>query len=187
MRKAENLGIERSVYDAIRTRRSVRNFKPDKISRIAMRRILEAGRWAPSPENMQMWHFIVVQDQGAIKKFTSSSRHGHFLDKVPCLIVLVINSLSKKDPWLAKLEQDKYAGGAAMQNMMLAAWEIGIGSCWVTIEETLARKVFAIPKYRFVPGALALGYPQGPLMSHGDKDRVALDDLVYYGQFGRKK
>jgi nicotinate-nucleotide--dimethylbenzimidazole phosphoribosyltransferase len=58
-------------YDVIRRRRSVRRFKPDVVDSEIVKRILEAGMWAPSAGNMQPWRFIVVQDRELKKRMAN--------------------------------------------------------------------------------------------------------------------
>ena len=71
------------VYDCIRSRRTVRNFKTDQVPRRIVNRILRAGRWAPSSSNGMPWHFVVVQDPATIKSLGETATQGSFISQAP--------------------------------------------------------------------------------------------------------
>ncbi len=56
------------LFDAIRTRRSIRSYKKDPVPEELVREILDAARWAPSGKNRQHWHFIVIKDEDLKKE-----------------------------------------------------------------------------------------------------------------------
>jgi nitroreductase len=65
------------VYQAIKSRRTVRDYKPDLIPEDVLRKILQAARWAPSSSNTQKWSFIVIQDREILAKLGEVAKQGH--------------------------------------------------------------------------------------------------------------
>lgn len=169
---------------AIFTRRAVRNFKSKKISPGILRKILSAGRFAPSPLNSQPWHFIVIRKKETILKIASTARHGSFLSTADTVIVVTADRTAKVDPWLSLHRQHTFSAACAMENMWLAAWSLGIGCCWVTVDRNFSGKLLSIPGNQTVLGSLALGYPQKKPSKHREIDRKTLSDMVFYEKFG---
>ena len=83
------------VYDCIRSRRTVRNFKPDAVPNRILNRILRAGRWAPSSSNVQPWHFIVIKDPATIKTMGGIATQGTFLGQAPLAIAIVMENAAR--------------------------------------------------------------------------------------------
>lgn len=113
------------ILEIIKSRRSIRNYKKEKIKDEDILKILEAGRWAPSASNNQPWRFIVVLDQELIKKIGDACK------------ILTINSFVKTSPLILIIYSEKKHKwvdldcGMCSQNMMLEAHTLGIGSCFI--------------------------------------------------------
>ncbi len=173
------------TIDTIKTRRAVRSWNDKDVSDETLLQILEAGRYAPSPLNSQPWHFTVIRNVETIKNLMEKANHGSFLTAAKLVIVVTVSQQAKVDEWLAEHEQHIYSGVCAMENMWLAAWDMGLGVCWVTVNEKTTRKLLAIPEDQKLLGSLGLGYPSTPARPHTDKDRKPLSDMVSYEKFGR--
>ena len=109
------------ALECIKTRRSVRSFLPDPISRETLTAIVDAGRLAATARNVQPWEFVVVTDAGMRKKLAEILEYGKFIAHAPACIVVLS-------------EDTKYYledGCAATENILLAAHGLGVGSCWV--------------------------------------------------------
>ncbi|PIN90123.1 hypothetical protein COU57_04475 [Candidatus Pacearchaeota archaeon CG10_big_fil_rev_8_21_14_0_10_32_14] len=105
------------------------------------------------------------------------------MDKANVLIVVCIDKGAKIDSWLEKHEQHYYSGVSCLQNMWLASWDLGLGACWVTLDEDKARKVLSIPVNQKIIGGLAIGYAKNRKI-----DQVPLKDLkeiVHYEKFSK--
>ncbi len=100
------------VFDCIRTRRTVRAFKPDPIPPETVHRILQSARWSPSSTNSQPWHFIVVQDRETIGKLGDIATQGPFIADAPLIIVVVMDNAFRPG----------VDAGRAIQQMELYAW-----------------------------------------------------------------
>ena len=175
------------LFELIKSRQAVRNFMDSDLDEKKIEKILEAGRYAPSPLNSQPWHFLLVRNKTTLKHLASAAQHAKFLSKVPLLIVVTVNKQVEVDDWLIKHNQHLYSGAAAMQNMWLAAWSLDIGCCWVTVDEKKTRKLLAIPKEQALIGALALGnVDKNSSASPHEENRKSLSCMSSFEQFGRE-
>lgn len=168
------------VINLIRKRRSIRHFKKDFVRPEAIKVILDAARWAPSANNSQPWQFVVVsedeekiplaelyvsayeneardipfrrdsedrfEDPDEVKKrvlgMLDMLRH-QILD--PPYIIVVCCNPSKSRSYLVE-------AGAAIQNMMLTAWDLNLGTCCIEIATTLLSEYFEINKLKGILG-----------------------------------
>ena len=176
--------------EALLTRRSIRRYKSDPIPESDLRDILEAGLCAPSAINLQHWYFVAVQDpaameevrqimSGVVEKFTPvleqrfarnpeqigiTNKFLSTLGGAPvCLLVFMLK------PDYPDRDGAMQSISAAMENVLLAAWDKGIGSCWLSAPQRMGfgpafQQRFAPDKGEFV-AAITLGYPdQQPKM-----------------------
>jgi nitroreductase len=172
------------TLEAIKTRRAVRGWSEKDVAQDTLQQVLEAGRYAPSPLNSQPWHFTVIRNADTINKLMEHANHGSFLTQAKVVIVVTVLKQAKVDEWLAEHEQHIYSGVCAMENMWLAAWDMGLGACWVTVDEKTTRGLLGLPKNHKLLGSLALGYATIPVKPHTDQDRKPLSDMVSYENFG---
>ena len=164
------------TLEAIRTRRSIRRYRPDPVPAEDVTRILEAGRWAPSASNSQPWSFVVVSDPQQKRQLTRCFAFGWFMDEAPLAIVISVDPGASTCP-----VQD---GSLAAQNMMLAAHALGLGTCWVNpgLHDDRARELLGLPAHHRLICALSLGYPaESPT-----KLRKPLEDVAFSGRWGQR-
>jgi nitroreductase len=107
------------ALEAIRRRRSVRDYTGEPIPRQDLEAIVDAGRLAASGHNSQPWEFIVVTDREMIERLKVASL---WMQKAGAIIAVVMDPSSR---WW------KEDGSAAVQNMLIAATALGYGSCWL--------------------------------------------------------
>ncbi|MCX7661506.1 MAG: nitroreductase family protein, partial [Candidatus Omnitrophica bacterium] len=110
------------ILEIIRNRRSVRQFKRKPVPKNIIKKILEAGRWAPSGLNNQPWRFLIIKNKTSLAKFLEEEFNIH---QVPVLILVLLEQNSSYHR-----EKDLMAMGACIQNMCLQAHSLEIGSCW---------------------------------------------------------
>jgi len=140
------------IFDAIKGRRSVREFKPDPVDDKDLEKILEAGRSSPSAGNCQPWEFVVVRD-GAIKQKLARAALGQsFLAEAPVVVVVCAN-IPRTSSRYGRRGAELYCiqdTAAAAQNILLAAYGLGYGTCWVGAfdEDAAARAINAPPDVR---------------------------------------
>ncbi len=139
-------------------RHSVRKYKPDPIAQEHLDHILRAGMAGPSAHNMQPWSFVVVDDRGLLDAIADFHEYGKMLYKAPAaILVCAIREVVKNDHFY---QQDI---GAAIENMLLAATECGVGSCWCGIHPRLEVErpfveLLHMPEEFFPFAIVALGY-----------------------------
>ena len=169
------------TWDAIRSRRNVRQYTDQPIERPDLERILEAGRRAPSSMNWQPWHFVVVTDReqlAELAKVWQGARH------VPGSAATV--ALVAADPEDERhREWMFYDFGQATANMMLAAADLGIGSGHAAVtDQVQAQRVLGFPDGHSCVYLMALGYPADrPLRPIQRPDRRPFDDVVHWGRW----
>lgn len=162
-----------SLIDVILTRRSVRRYEKKEIPEDVLDKILEAGRQAPSAANSQPWHFIVLTDY-EIKEKLSRGRWNKFIKDSPVTIVGCAH-LDRSRKW-ATIDTS-----IALQNMVLAAWAMGVGSCWIgDFKENEVKKLLGIPEGWRVVALVTFGYPAG---QPEGKRKKPLEEIVSYNEF----
>lgn len=152
------------VINAIYTRRSVRKFTDKAIPRDVLTQIADCARYAPSACNFQTWHFTVVQRPDAIESLAKALRTALNRDEgynfyKPNALILCSNERS------SKFSVEDCA--CAMQNIMLSARSLGVGSVWINQfkgvcdlpEVRAALDAISFPKDHLIWGTAALGYP----------------------------
>lgn len=164
------------VFHCIRKRREIRDYLEKPIPPEALKKILESGRLAPSSKNTQPWHFIVIRKKETLRKISQLTPTGEHIGRAPLAIALFMEN--------AKLPE--VDGARAMQNMMLAAWELGVGSCWVTnFDETAVKQALGVPNHLKLITVAPFGYPVEPRTTR-KKKRKTLDEIVHYDRWGKK-
>ncbi len=168
-----------NVRDAVSGKRAIRRFDGRPLSPDAVTEILDAGRRAHSAKNLQRWAFIVVRDREHLRELSTL---GPWCGHVAGAAMAV--ALVTPDPGApgASLSITWDLGGAAAQ-MMLVAWELGIGSCPATVyEHERARELLGYPERMHCEFMLSFGYPADPsAMSRANRPggRQALADVVH--------
>ena len=170
------------VMEAIRGRRAVRRFTGEKVSLEDMKKILEAGIWAPSGSNVQPWEFILVMDEDNIEKVKMISP-GLF-GNPSALVVLCINR--RRAERAGKLGEESALMDVSMaaQNMMLAAYSMGVGSCPVlSFNKAALRELLDIPEHVEPVLILTFGYPK---FWPKPPRRRPLEEVVHVERYGRR-
>jgi nitroreductase len=189
------------LYEVLLSRRSIRQFKPQPISMEILEKLVNAARLAPSAANLQPLEFVVVDEEKVRKEIFSCLRWAAYIapqgnprpghEPMAYIIILVNTEIKEKG-----YEHD---AGAAIENMILAAWEQGIGSCWLlSVERNNIQDVLEIPKTHKIDSVLALGYPDEEPMAEIMVDSVKywkdstgrlhvpkrkLEDIIHFNKF----
>jgi nitroreductase len=174
-----------NVHDAVHAKRAVREFADRPLTDEDVAAILEAGRRAHSAKNRQRWAFIVVRDRGRLAQLaTLGPWCGHIAGAAAAI------ALVTPDPRVegAPLSITWDLGGAAAQ-MMLVAWERGIGSCPATVHEAdRARGLLGYPADLHCEFILSFGYPADPdaiTRPNRAGGRRPVDELVHEEAWAR--
>jgi len=161
------------IWDSIRTKRSIRHFTDQPIRDEDARRILDAGRRAPSGYNSQPWRFIAIRDRDMLQRLSKIGRSsGHVAGAAMAVLIL---SPDRQTLY----RQNIYDVGQASVYMMLAAHELGIASCQANVyEPEMARDLLGFPddwKPFFI---ISFGYPAESGKGLGTAGRKSFDEVV---------
>ena len=145
-----------NTLETIFSRSSVRKFKNQKVNREDIKTILKAGMSGPTCVNSKDWSFIVVDDQEVLKKMYEANGKDYFV----------------------------VDGSIAGQNMILAAWSLGIGSVWLGTWPQMDRvfeqsKLFNLPKDQIPHSIIAFGYPE----EVKEKEEYYDESVIHYNKW----
>jgi len=148
------------VWSAVAAKRAIRQFAERPLEPAHLDRILRAGRHSGSSKNLQRWTFIVCRDRAHLRALSELGPYAGHLAGAGVAIALVTPDPRAAGAPLSIL----FDVGQAAQNMMLVAWELGIGSVPATIyEHDLARRLLGYPDDQDCEFLLSFGYPADPV------------------------
>jgi len=174
------------VFEAIRNRRSVRAFTSEGVSEEEVKRLIDAARWAPSAGNIQPWKFIIVRDAKIKRRLVIAALDQTFIEEAPVVIVVCADEGQSSMGYGSRgltlyCLQDT---AAAIQNMLLAAYALGLGTCWIgAFHEEEARKALKIPLGVRPVAIIPVGHPAEKPSAPPKK---SIREIVHYETFGRK-
>lgn len=165
--------------EAIKTRRSVRKFQKKDVDDEVVRKLLEAGNFAPSAGNLQARDFIVVRDEETKLKLAVASYNQMFIAEAPVVIVVVANYPRSMKVYGERgriyAEQD---ASAAIQNILLAAHCMGLASVWVgAYDDEKVSEILGIPSYARPAAILPIGYPAE---SPRQRKRFNIEEITHW-------
>jgi nitroreductase len=170
-------------YKVVKTRRSVRAYKPEMPDKKAINRVLETTRQAPSGSNRQPWKFILVTDavkRGQLQKACGDQK---FVGEAPIVVVAC--------GYDVRYNRGGYMGdkaflvdvSIAFTHLILAARAEGLGTCWIgDFENEEVKKILEIPENWDVTAITPLGYPKGDPFKETDR-RKPLDEITNQNRF----
>ena len=170
------------ILETIRKRRTIRRYADHDVDNEQVETLLEVAMTAPNRLNRQPWHFIVIRDKKLQKKLADLLGLHPYLETAP--VVIAAAARPKLSPtWQMDLS-------AAVENMMIAATAMGLGTAWVgepgsvlwTMAEEMLHDELHVPKELGVqiPALIAVGYPAEERPAHGKHDRFDRTK-VHYG------
>ncbi len=159
------------ALEAIRKRRSVRQYTGDPIPRQGLETIVDAGRLAASGHNNQPWDFIVVTERAMIERLKIAAQ---WMDKAGAIVAVVLDPSSRW--WLED-------GSAAVENMLIAATALGYGSCWLE-GYTLPREeefkmLLGVPNEKRLLTLVPVGVP----VEWPAKDKKPLSQVIHWERY----
>jgi nitroreductase len=151
------------AMEALLTRRAVREFTPETVTDEQLHAILNAAMHAPSACNQQPWHFVVVDSRERLNAIAGVHPYAQMLLQAPLAVVVCADVTLETchGHWVSDCS-------AAMQNLLLAAHAVGLGSVWVAIHPseqriTAIRQLLGLPAFAVPLCLAAVGHPAGPL------------------------
>jgi len=146
------------VIDAIKNRRSIREYTDTPVSQDQLHTIIEAGSWAPSGLNNQPWRFVTITDNTIQEHLAELTHYSHIILAAPALIAVYLDTGQMYDT-----VKDTQSAGACIQNMLLAAEAIGLGGVWlgqILKNKDRVNTVLKLPETYDLMAILAFGYPE---------------------------
>ncbi len=158
------------IKDAILNRRSIRKYTDELVSDEKVMEILESARWAPSGLNNQPWRFVIVREKK--EELASLTKYSNVIKEANLCIAVFLDNASSYDR-----TKDILAIGSAIQNMLLCAYSLEIGTCW--LGEILNKKekvnvLLEIPQEMELMAVIAIGYSN----EKSTTTRKEIDELV---------
>ncbi|MBN2202960.1 MAG: nitroreductase family protein [Candidatus Aenigmarchaeota archaeon] len=177
---------EEIVAKTIRNRMSVRKYLDKDVSQDLVSRVLEASRHTPSAGNYQPWEFIVVRDVNLKNDIVEACYNQNWMKNAPVFIVACMNCrlagavYGERGLRLYGIQ----AVAAAIQNMLLSAQSMGLGTCWVgAFSEIVISKIMQCPEYVRPCAIITLGYPDLGCTPHAKKHNK--NEYIHYEKFGQ--
>jgi nitroreductase len=168
------------VLKAIETRRSIRKYKPAPIPDGDLKKILEAGRQAPSAGNKQPWGFVVVRDAAMRKKMAEAARGQMWTADAGVYLAIYSDASNSPGPYKNWVDRDPLI---AIESMILAAWSLGYGTCFIgAFEEDKVKALLGIPEDKRVINLLPIGVPAE---TPDAKPRRAFKELFHAEKYGK--
>lgn len=162
------------AMEALKKRRAVRSYQDKEIDKKILEGIVDAGRLAPSADNIQPWEFVVVTKKQTLKRIANLCDYGSFIaDAAACVVVFCKDTKHYLED-----------GSAATENVLLAATSFGIGSCWVAGDRKQyaedIRKLLKAPEKLKLVSIVSLGYPAEEIEPRGKR---SLPVVLHWEEF----
>jgi len=186
------------LLEAIRKRRSVREYNAVRLTEQTIRELLELATWAPSASNNQPWAFVVVEDRDYLKSLSDRAKtfwleHMQDAPAMKCYREALSNpefNVFYNAPVLVLIYGDRNIRtficdcSLAAQNLMLAAWDRGIGSCWIGFADDIAntpevKAELNVPEEYDLVAPIILGYPNGANKRRGVRKEAQVINWKY--------
>lgn len=161
-----------TFLEFIKGRRSIRSFQDKPLKEKEIEMILEAGRWAPSASNRQPWEFIVIRNKVILEKISKTAFYGKFMKGIPVAIAIVAKINTSPKWYLIDTS-------LVSMNMMLMAWSLGIGTCWIgAMNREKAKEIIGLGIKDHLLTVLPFGYVKGEIPE--PTSRKPLNKIVNY-------
>ncbi|MEM2105280.1 MAG: nitroreductase family protein [Candidatus Bathyarchaeia archaeon] len=171
------------VLEAIKGRRSIRAFESRNVPDELVEKLIDAARWAPSAGNIQPWEFVVVRKPEIKKMLAEAALNQSFIEEAPVVIVVCANENRSMHGYGVRGKtlyciQDT---AAAIQNIHLTAYSLGLGTCWVgAFKEEKAKEILKAPQGIRPVAIIPVGYPAE---TPPPRNRRPTSQIVHYETF----
>ena len=177
--------MKMELFEAITQRRCIRSYTNETVTDEEVNTLLKAAVRAPSSCNRQTWRFIIIRKPETIEKMyqaaSYSTQRQTFVKNAPALIV-VCGDLTRYES-VPYRERGKnlfsiQESAAAIQNLLLAAWALGLGACWVGLfDEDLVKKTLSLPKHIRPFAIITVGHTKSKAKT---TPRKPLKEFIHY-------
>jgi nitroreductase len=175
----------------VKARRSIRRYLDKPVEREKILDCIEAARLAPSADNVEPWRFLIIDDPELIARFSKKVFSGiYFISKFASQAPVLIMILARLDIIANRIGKQIQGVhfylidiGIAGEHIVLAAEELGLGTCWIGwFNSRKARKFFNIPRKYKIVSLMAMGYYEKK-PSH-EKKRKKLEEITWFNKIG---
>lgn len=167
--------------ELIRIRESIRSYDPDRpVPEEVLKRILDAGRLAPSANNCQPWKFILVSSPAMLEKVKACYKREWLQTAPHILVVLGVRNQAwnRKYDGYNSVETDVTI---AMTHILLAAENEGVGTCWIAaFDPEMLKEAIRPDANQEIYGLMPLGYPKPGFRKVSSKIRKSMEEIVEY-------
>jgi len=170
-----------SLMDIIEERKSIRSYKPQEVEEEKLNYILNAFRKAPSAKNLQPWKLVVVKDKKIIKDLAIACNDQTFLEEAPIIIAACAKEDEAYGVMGGYINSYSIDIGIALEHLILAATEQGLGTCWIgAFKEKLVKDILGVPEDVRVVALTPVGYPA---VEGDERGRKPLSEVVCYNKY----
>ena len=156
----ETIDLPELISSLIKSRRSIRKYLEKDVSEDLLEKVLDSARYAPSAGNYQPWEFIVVRNQSLKSDLVEACHNQKWMLEAPVFIIACINNR------VAGMYRERglrlygiQSVAAAIQNMLLTAESLGLGTCWIGLfSEVIVSRILQCPEYVRPCAVITLGY-----------------------------
>ena len=170
------------LNEAIKKRRSIRAYQTKDVPEKVVEKLIEVASYAPSAGNIQPWKFVIIRKANVIMKLAQAAHQG-FIEEAPLVIVICANE-KRAEVGYGLRGKGLYCiqdTAAATQNILLTAYSLGLGTCWVgAFDEDQARKAVNAPKEMRPVAIIPVGYPNE---SPTQRKRIQIKQIIHYERF----
>lgn len=161
------------LLEGLHTRRSIRAYTDQPVTRDQLREIIHAGTMAPSGMNNQPWRFVTVQSRDALLRLSKLTKYSHVIGKsAACIVVLIDKEAMYHET------KDHQSMGACIQNLLLAAHGMRLGGVWlgeILKSAKEVRELCGLPDRYELMAVVAVGHPAG---TGGTSSRRPVDEVL---------
>ena len=171
------------LSEAITKRRSIRAFKLQDVTYETVEKLIDAARHAPSAGNVQPWAFLIARNLETKKKLAGAAFNQAFVEDAPVVIVVCAdeNRSSMRYGRRGKMLYCIQDTAAATQNILLTAYSLGLGTCWVgAFNEEVVKKALHAPEGIRPVAVIPVGYPN---RIPSQRNRIPLNQIIHYEEF----
>jgi nitroreductase len=175
-----------NLFEVIEKRRSIRKYKPEPVANEDLKKILEAGRLAPSGGNRQPWSFIVVKEKEMKNALSIAANNQKFIADADMIITALGDPKSTKIqlPYKPSANRISYLQDPmiAVEHMILAATALGYGTCWIgAFNEDRVKEILNVPENLVIVALFPIGVPdEKPSL----RPRKPLKEIFFENSYG---
>jgi nitroreductase len=171
------------LSEAIKGRRSIRAFKKQNLPEDIVAKLINAASWAPSAGNIQPWEFVIVREPSVKKELAQAALNQEFVEEAPVVIVVCADEKRSSMGYGLRGKtlfciQDT---AAATQNILLTAYSLGLGACWIgAFNEDEAKEAVNAPEGIRPVAIIPVGYPNEVSLQ---RSRRLLSQMIHHENF----